>query len=231
MVWARAFFFADDRDVYADGLPPKAVLALARPNWAPGATLMAMHAIEASAALSLIPAVPPGPANLHLTEEWMLPLFEPSAQEMRARVAWLFAMDPKNFVDLQRHNVQPITPEWAPLIAKFWEPDWPSEPYVRSRIEAGHAYGMLEDGKLVAWAMTHFETEKVSMMGFLHVLEEHRGKGYAKSVGSALIKDILERNKTPALHVFADNVPSMELTPAFGFHKVKRQVWADAVFR
>jgi len=231
VVWNRAFQLSDYRDVYTDGLPPKAVLAMAKPQWASGATGIAMHAVDAPAARELIPAVPPGPAFLHLTEEWQLPLFEAKAEEMQARTAWLFALDKEDFVDQQTHEVRPLTPEWAAMIAKVWEPDWPGEPYVRSRIEAGHAYGVYEEGKPVAWALTHFETERVSMMGFLHVVEAYRGKGYAKSVGSALIKDILARGKIPALHVYVDNVASLQLTPALGFHKVKRQVWADAVFR
>ncbi len=127
--------------------------------------------------------------------------------------------------------MRPVTPEWAPVIAKIWEPDWPAERYIRGRIENGPSFGVYVDGQLVAWDMTHFETDRVVMMGFLHVLDAHRGKGYAKSTGSALIKEILRRGKIPACHVREDNTPSLVLTESLGFRKVRKQVWADGVLR
>jgi len=63
------------------------------------------------------------------------------------------------------------------------------------------------------------------------VLDSQRGKGYAKSMGSALIKEILGRGKIPACHVREDNTPSLVLTEGLGFRKVRQQVWADGVLR
>jgi len=231
VVIQRALRSPDPHDVFVDGIPPKAVLACTRPSWAHGATGLALHAVDPEAEQAVLDALPSGEVFFHLTEEWQLPPLEARAQAIEARSAWLFALDPQDFVDQQRHEVRPLTPEWASLVAKAWEPEWPAEPYVRARIEEGPSVAIYEDGRPVAWAMTHFETDRVSMMGFLHVLEPYRRKGYARSVGSALVKDILRRGKIPVLHVYADNVPSLELTPTLGFHKVKRQVWGDAVLR
>ena len=121
---------------------------------------------------------------------------------------------------------------WAAVMDPLWGSQWGGVgAYVRARIEAGHAYAVYEDGQPVAWAFLHFETPTVSMMGFLHVLEPYRRKGHARSVASALVKDILRRGKIPALHVKTDNLPSLELTTSLGFHRVKKQVWGDAVIR
>lgn len=231
VVLNRGFDAESRSDVYADGVPSKAVLVVGAPHWAGGALTMAFQATDPAAAKALAGAIPAGSTNIHVTEEWLLSLVEPRAAELDAHAAWLFALDAGDFVDLQQHDVKPIDVKWAPMIAKLWEPEHPLEGYVRSRIEAGPAYGIYEGDELVAWAMTHFETERVSMMGFLHVQEGHRGRGYAKSLGSALVKDILKRGKIPALHVYVDNVPSLELTPRMGFHRVKRQAWAFGVFR
>lgn len=231
VVWNRLFHAWDAREAFVDALPPRSVLAIAKARQGAGITSLAAHAVDAEAAAELMAAVPSGPIFYHLTEEWMLPLLEERASESTARVAWLFVLDPKDFVDLESHEVLPLTEESAPMVAKLWEPDWPSEGYVRNRIRNGPSFAIYEDGKPVAWNLTHFETERVGMMGFLHVVEGYRGKGYGKSVASVLIKDILRRGKIPALHVYADNVPSLELTPQLGFHRVKRQVWGDAVLR
>lgn len=217
--------------VFVDGSPPRAVLACGRPHWNGGQATLGLHATDPAAARRVAEAIPTGPGHIHLTEEWLASVVEERASEFEPRSAWLFALDAKDFVDLQTTEVRPIGEAWAPLIAKTWEPDWPSEEYVRSRLRVGPTAGVFVDGQLVAWGLTHLETDRVSMMGFLHVLDAHRGKGYAKAVGSHLIKDILGRGKIPALHVWVDNVPSLELTPRFGFHRVKKQVWADGVYR
>ncbi len=232
VVWNRAFDMEGDREVYADGTPPVGVLAIARPAWAGGAAGIAMHATEPAAAQRLMDAWPHGEVFFHLGDEWMLSLVEPHAEKLDAGVFWLFALDRRDFVDRTRARVEPLDPRWADRVGKIWDPDWEgSGGYVEKRIRAGHAYAVYEDGKPVAWTFLHFETPKVGMMGFLHVLEPFRGKGYARAVGTALAKDILDRGKIPALHVKTDNVASLELTSSLGFHRVKKQVWADAVMR
>ena len=232
VVWNRAFDMEGPKDLYVDADPAKAVLAVARPPWGDGGAGIAMHATDPRAAQELMPAWPKGPVFLHLTEEWMLPLVEARAETFDGGAFWLFELDPKDFHDHEGAGVEPLEPNWGDLVGKAWDPDWDrAGEFVRARIEAGHAYAVYEDGKPVAWALLHFETPTVAMMGFLHVLEPHRRKGYARSVSSALVKDILARGKTPALHVALDNVPSLELTASLGFHKVKKQVWGDAVMR
>ncbi len=232
VTWNRAFDMEGPKELYVDGVPPQAVLAVSRPPWAGGDAGIAMHATSPQAAHAVMPAWPHGPVFFHLGEEWMLSLLEPRAEKVDAGVFWLFQLDPDDFVDRATAKVEPLDPKWGDLVGKVWDPEWDrSGPYVRSRIESGHAYAVYEDGKPVAWALTHFETPEVSMMGFLHVLEPHRGKGYARSVACALARDILARGKIPALHIKTDNVPSLELTSSLGFHRVKKQVWGDAVMR
>jgi len=232
VVWNRAFDMEGSREVFVDGDPPNAVLAVVHPPWADGGAGVAMHAVDPKTAQALMPAWPKGEVFLHLSEEWMFPLVEGRAETFDGGVFWLFELDAKDFVDREGAAVRPLEPEWGEMVGKVWDPDWDRVgPYVRAKIEAGHAYAVYEDGKPVAWAMPHFETPTVSMMGFLHVLEPFRGKGYARSVASALAKDILARGKVPALHVKTDNVPSLELTASLGFHRVKTQVWGDAVIR
>lgn len=191
-----------------------------------------MHAVEPRAAQDLMPAWPAGSVFFHLSEEWMLSLVEPRAEKLDAGVFWLFELDARDFVDYEGPGVRPLDPKFADAIGKVWDPDWAGAgSYVRSRIEAGHAYAVYEDDRPVAWAFLHFETPQVSMLGFLHVLEPYRRKGYARSVSSALVKDILSRGKIPALHVKTDNVPSLEMTASLGFHRIRKQVWGEAVIR
>lgn len=232
VAWYRCFEMEGDKEVYVDADPPRAVLGVVRPEWAEGAAGLALHAADPEAAEEVMAAWPPGPFFFHLSDEWMLSLVEPLVGEWEGGVYWLFELDRDGFRGEERHEVQPLMPEWAEQVAKVWEPGWDrATEYVRARIAAGHAYAVFVDGKPVAWAFTHLETPRVSLMGFLHVLEGHRGKGYARSVSSALAKDILARGKIPALHVKTDNVASLELTASLGFHRVREQVWGESVVR
>ena len=232
VTWNRACDMEGEKEVLVDREPPRAVLAVVRPPWAPGGAGVAMHAADPRPAAELMPAWPRGEVFLHLTEEWMLPLVEARAERFDGGLFWLFELDPKDFADGEGPGVRPLDPKWGEKIGRIWDPDWDrAGAFVRSRIEAGHAYAVYEGGEPIAWALLHFETPEVAMMGFLHVLEPHRRKGYARSVSSALVKDILARGKIPALHVKTDNVASLELTASLGFHKVKKQVWGDAVMR
>ena len=232
MVWERAFHMEGPREVYACGEPPAAVLAVVRPPWAEGEAGVGMHAADPAAARELMDAWPKGPVFAHLTEEWMLPLLEARAESVDAEAVWLFRLQPAAFVDREGPGVRPLGPEWAGNVARAWSgPEWDATGYVRSRIDAGPAYAVFSDGEPVAWTLTHAETPRASVLGFLHVLEPYRRKGFAQSVTSAIVKDVLGRGKVPVLHVATDNVASLELSARMGFSKVKRQVFAEGVMR
>jgi GNAT superfamily N-acetyltransferase len=232
VAWYRCTEMEGAKEVYVDADPPHAVLGIVRPEWAEGGAGIALHSADPNAAQQVLEAWPRGPTFFHLSEEWMLSLVEPRIGAWDGGVFWLFELDPKDFRGEVRHEVRPLGPEWADLVAKVWDPEWDqAADYVRARIAAGHAYAVYVDGEPVAWAFLHLETPRVSLMGFLHVLEGHRGKGYARSVSSALAKDVLARGKIPALHVKTDNAPSLELTASLGFHRVRKQVWGESVGR
>ena len=232
MVWERAFEMKGDREVYTVGDPLTGVLALVRPAWADGATGVGMHAADPASAKALMDAWPHGPVFAHLTEAWMLPLFEERAESGDPGLFWLFHFAPDAAVPPIDAEVRPLGVEYAGRVAHAWSgPEWDATAYVRSRIEAGPAYAVFVQGEPVAWTLTHSETPKVSVIGFLHVLEPFRRKGFARAVTSAIVHDVLRRGKVPTLHVKTDNAASLELTARMGFSKVKHQVFAEGMMR
>ncbi len=196
-----------------------------------GANFIALAARDADAAGRLAEAVPRGFTIIHLTDEFTLAVLEPRAEEFHPLPAWLFELLPQDFVDHPDDRVRPLTLDSAGRIAKYWQPDWPAEGYVRRRIEGGPTAAIYDGGEPVAWALTHTMTDRVGIIGMVHVLEGHRRKGLARSVVSAVSRELQRLGKRPTLHAFVDNVASLSLFPTLGFRKVKRQVWGDAVFR
>jgi len=227
--WFRIFHAGDA--AYVDGRPPRAVLSVGRLPVPAPFRFCARHATDRSAAESVLEAMPSGPAFLFLTEPWQLDLVKARAAVNDTRPSWLFRWDAEDFVDAQEHDVGAVGPEWAGLIAKWWEPENPVEPYVRSRLEHGLSRGIYDGDRLVAWYATHVETDKVAIMGFLHVLDEYRRKGYARSLSCALAREIFHHGKTPVCHVYLDNEPSIRLMESLGLRRVKQQVFTGADIR
>ena len=226
----RVFHNAEFSLTFADQMPdPKGVLALRPAGGADSPHQFAVHATDPLAALRVLRAVPRGFCLYHVADELSFPVIRE-----RAEVGWwgeaiLYRLDPSDFRDVQAHSVEPLDPKYAAKIAKIWEPEWPAEGYVRSRIEGGLNGAIYEDGEPVAWYLTHLETDDVVMLGFLHVLDAYRGRGYAKSLSSALIKQTFAKGKTPCCHVYTDNVPSIRLMEGLGFRRVCLQAWGDGV--
>jgi ribosomal protein S18 acetylase RimI-like enzyme len=230
IVWDRVFQ-QPSYEVFVDQLPPHGVMAVHRTQRPEGANFIALAAGDPEAAGSLLEAVPRGFTILHLTEEFPLPLLEPRATEFHPQPAWLFDLRPGDLVDHPDPRVRPLDPEAAARVSRLWQPDWPAEGYVRRRIEEGPTAAIYEGGEPVAWALTHTVTDRVGIIGMVHVLEGYRRKGLARAVVAGVARSLQRDGKRPTLHAFVDNVASLSLFPTLGFRRVKRQVWGDVVFR
>ena len=230
VAWDRVFQ-QDDYRVYIDGRPPRGLIAIRQGRREKSPNFVVLHASDVEAAGALFERIPSGFTIFHLTDEFPLALLEPRATEFRPRPAWLFRLDSASFLAKADGRVRSLEPEWAARVAKLWEPEWPAESYVRRRIETAPTAAIYEDGEPVAWALTHMVTDKVGVIGMVHVLDGFRRKGLARFVVSAISRDLIRLGKIPALHAYVDNTASLALFPTLGFRKVRRQAWGDAVFR
>jgi len=219
-----------DRDVYADRLPPRAVFTSSHGTSPITFRFCGLAATDAKAADAVLESAAPGEAFLFLPNLGLLDAVRRHANPVHVRPAWLYRLDPESFVDAQEHEVRPVPPSNAALIAKLWEPEWDAAPYIRSRLESGPSVGIFEGDRLVAWYGSHIVTDRVVMMGFLHVLDEYRHRGYARSLSSALSKEIFRGGRIPACHVYLDNEPSLHLMDSLGLQRVKQQAFVEVEF-
>ncbi len=226
--WA---FYQRDRDVYADRLPPKAILTAGHGTPPMMFRFCGLSAMDARAAEVVLQAVAPGPTFLFISDLGLLDAVRGRANVGDLRPAWLYRLDREDFVDVQEHDVRPVPVSSAPMIARLWEPEWEAGPYIRSRLESGPSVGIFDGDRLVAWYGTHTVTDRVAVMGFLHVLDEFRHRGYARSLSCALIKEIFRSGRIPACHVYLDNEPSLRLMDSLGMRRVKPQAFVEVTFR
>lgn len=93
--------------------------------------------------------------------------------------------------------------------------------YIEEQIEKGVAYGIRENNQLVAWALTHDD----GAIGFLRVLPDHQGKGYAQDITNKIIIELRKQNEIPVVHIEEDNIKSQNLSKKVGFQYVGTVTW------
>jgi 8-oxo-dGTP diphosphatase len=99
--------------------------------------------------------------------------------------------------------------------------DYASVEYIRERIINDLALGIKKDKKLVAWVLIHDD----GAIGMLHVLEKHRGNGYARILMKAIILKLRSENRIPFVHIEESNTASKSLCSKLGFKKYCNIHW------
>jgi len=155
-------------------------------------------------------------------EDWMLPYIA-KGKEIRSRLTSMkLVYDDINPLPSIKCDVENLSDSDASYIyenSKYKE--YISIDYIEDRITKGNGLGIYENDRLVAWALTHDD----GAIGFLNVLEEYRGRGYATKVTVAMIKRLLEIGEVPYVHIEEENEKSMNLALKTGFRKDRRIHW------
>ena len=89
--------------------------------------------------------------------------------------------------------------------------------------ELGSYLGIHKNVQLVAMAGEGFRFPGYTEISAVCTHPDHRGRGYASSLVSALIQKITKRSETPFLHVSEDNVGAIRLYEKLGF-KTRRNM-------
>ncbi|UCF58899.1 MAG: GNAT family N-acetyltransferase [Candidatus Bathyarchaeota archaeon] len=121
-----------------------------------------------------------------------------------------------------KHPVVELNPTDAKEIACLMrqaDPEWWGETASQRVVEGmGERLwlGIKVDGKLVSLGVTRF-TEWGSNIGVVVTEASHRCKGYATSMVSTLVKEILARSPMAFIHVLSDNPPAIHVYKKVGF--------------
>lgn len=129
--------------------------------------------------------------------------------------AFFYTASKENFRGRKRHECVRLDLEAVPTIARFWGRG--EEKYIQSRIERYPFYGIYQEKELIAWIGVHNLTPRIGIMGFLHVKEEHRGKGFAESLSAWLAEELFKGGREIGIHIWKDNTASNNLARKLGF--------------
>ncbi|MEF8873548.1 MAG: GNAT family N-acetyltransferase [Candidatus Thermoplasmatota archaeon] len=129
-----------------------------------------------------------------------------------------------------KEKIDSLKEEDASVINEYWGLGGnDSTDYIKRRIKEGPAYGIRKEGELVGWSLTHFITDKVMVLGMLHIKEGWRRKGFAKAVTEAMCRESKKRGLIPAVQIFKDNEPSFSLAMDLGFEIRAEHHWFNGI--
>jgi predicted GNAT family acetyltransferase len=104
-------------------------------------------------------------------------------------------------------------------LLKRADPEWWGETSVenmRRSLQDALWMGIKQDQRIVSAGMTRL-TDFGSNVGVAATQEEYRNRGYATSIVSALVGEILKTSSTAIIHVITDNTPAVRVYSKVGF--------------
>ena len=90
-------------------------------------------------------------------------------------------------------------------------------PFAPRTIEMGRYLGVIDGGELVAMAGERLRLDGFTEVSAVCTHPDHRGRGYAKALVSAVAEAIVERGETPFLQVLPANQPAIATYERLGF--------------
>jgi len=176
-------------------------------------------------AAEYIDSLEPGRYDFHNVERVVYDLVKQRLDVTHDEPALIYRLAKGRFRPSITEDIVRLKEDEAEIVDRNWglAPDhaW----FFRERIMGGHVLGVRHGGELVGWIGSYLETDRYSLLGYLHVLEHARGKGIGYSLASAKVQEVLDRGKTPYGHIWEHNKASIALNERLGLRQVSWTAW------
>ncbi len=147
-------------------------------------------------------------------EKWMIPLIRKHGEIDWKMSTERYILNDKLLKNAPRSEVIPIDESYAAYIYQHSDyKDFTSTEYIEDRLARDISAGIIVDNKLIAWGFTHDD----GALGFLHVLPEHRKKGYGMDIVQSLIRMRQDENKSVFCNIVPENTASIYLVNKLNF--------------
>ncbi|MEC9490928.1 MAG: GNAT family N-acetyltransferase [Halanaerobiales bacterium] len=163
-------------------------------------------------------------------EKWMIPVitqnreFEwelkterlilPDEAKLDLSIQKIIESSSENFKTEKELEIRELKSKDADFIfAHSHYQDFTSKAYIKDRIAADCSAGIFINKELAAWGLTHDD----GAVGFIHVREDFRKRGYAHLIMEKLIKNKRKNGKDVFLNVEPNNLKAKKLFYSLGF--------------
>jgi len=163
MVMARVFSKDMNRKIYVDNLEePHGVMTIHED--AP--KHICIYADNEESFLDLVRSLESGKKyQFSGLRDIYIPILEKEFEITDVSPCWMFVLGDEGVKGEVRHEIVSLTEEDVKMVAENWEHFDGAYDHVRDRIVNGMSVAIREDGELIGWDATHFETDKVVMLG------------------------------------------------------------------
>jgi GNAT superfamily N-acetyltransferase len=114
-----------------------------------------------------------------------------------------------NYVELGMNDAEEMI--------KLVEMSNPGGPFSPGLFQLGKYIGVKEDGMLIAMAGERVKFDGHTEIALVCTHPDYRRKGYAASLTGILMKEIIERDEKPFLHVMTHNMGAIKLYEKIGY--------------
>lgn len=122
-------------------------------------------------------------------------------------------------LSVKHKDIRRLGPESLEYICSHYHPVTPE--YVKDRLLAGVMYGAFVEERLVGFVGVHAGGN----IGMIYVEEAYRGQEIAASLEAYCINRMLERGRTPYVHVPEENVAAVHLQEKLGLYQAGDSFW------
>lgn len=156
-------------------------------------------------------------------EEWMYPVITQDQKLLWDELCYTYYV-PEELDFVVEADLPTIPEEYIPLLDKHWtyEGDW-TRRFIANCLKRGLSSLKLVEGQPAGWAAMQDD----GAMGFMFVLPEYRGHGYAKEITVDLIKKMRAAGRVPFVHIVHTNEASLSLVRSMGFELLKKIYWLE----
>jgi ribosomal protein S18 acetylase RimI-like enzyme len=158
--------------------------------------------------------IPTQPGELFIIDDWPLEYILPNQQLSRDLDCYQLHLPDDVVLPEDDARICDIGIEHAAYIYTNYDShEFTTQDYIDRQIQSGPAIGIIENERLIAWAMTHEE----GSMGFLTVLPEYRRQGLGARLTTALSRRIRQADGIPTVHIVKTNQASLAMAKKNGF--------------
>ena len=147
-------------------------------------------------------------------DDWMIPIILQFGDEDWRMTTNRFVLDEEVHTDHPKLKIVSIDKSYASFMYNQSDyKEFLSIGYIEERLDNDISAGIFIEDTLVAWGFTHDD----GALGFLHVLEDYRKKGYGLEIMLGLIQMRRNENRAVFGNIVPDNHASTALITKLGF--------------
>lgn len=155
-------------------------------------------------------------------EDWMIPMILKYGSEDWRMETNRFVLNPDIHIPSSKYKFIELNNSFSKFMFDNSDyKDFISIDYINDCLEKDISAGLMIDNQLIAWGFPHDD----GALGFLHVLDDFRKKGYGENILLSLLEKRRQTKKPVFCNIVPENKASTNLAKKYGFDFDRKVSW------